>query len=310
MKITNILVAGHYEDVFRKHFSSTNLYKLRFIPVDEITDEDFDWADAYVGFMPTPQFQLSKLKWVHSFNAGVNNFLEIDGWIENGVLLTRTICSFGQRISEYCLSYVLKELQHQKFFEEKQREKKWVRKPPIMIKEQTIVIFGTGEIGQEVARTFTQFGATVYGVSRSGEQKEYFQSVTTTFDASKVLSKADWVISTLPFTKETDNLFNKELFNHFNHAAFINVGRGKTVDEIALIDALNKGKIRHAVLDVVAVEPLPSDSPLWERKDVTITPHISAITDLDEAVTCFIETLHQIEQDIVPPNKVDVKKGY
>lgn len=303
-------MAGHYEEVFQKHIPPTVSQNFRFVAVDEITEEDMEWADAYVGSAPAPLFDLSKLQWVHSFNAGVNNYLAIDGWQKNNVVLTRTICSFGQRISEYSLSYILRELQHQKYFEDLQEEKKWVRNPPIMLKDQTIVIFGTGEIGQEVARNFTHFGTTVFGVSQSGTQKEYFEKVFATSSASTILPEADWVISTLPLTTETKELFNSELFSHFNNAAFINVGRGATVDEEALIAALDSGKIRKAVLDVVTIEPLPEDSPLWVREDITITPHISAITDLDEAVICFFDTLKKIQQNELLSNMVDVSKGY
>ncbi|WP_458413315.1 D-2-hydroxyacid dehydrogenase [Schinkia sp. CFF1] len=310
MKINNILVAGPYKEAFQKQLPPNISQNFCFVPAEEITDKDMDWADAYVGFAPIENVNLSKLKWVHSFNAGVNNYLALDGWQEYNVLLTRTICSFGQRISEYCLSYVLKDLQHQNYFEEKRQEKKWIRKPPLMIKEQTFVVFGTGEIGQEVARTFSSFGATVYGVSQSGKTKEYFQKVTTTSNAEAFISEANWVISTLPLTNETKSLFNRELFSYFQKAAFINVGRGATVDEAALIDALNEGRVRHAVLDVVNIEPLPTESPLWDCEDVTITPHISAITDLDEAVMCFIDTLKRIEQNEELHNKVDFSKGY
>lgn len=310
MEINNILVAGIDEEVFRKQMPPNFSQNFRFVPIDVISDEDLKWADAYVGFEPSARFNPSTVKWVHSFNAGVNNYLVLDGWKEHNVLLTRTICSFGQRISEYCISYVLRDLQHQKYFEGQQQEKKWVRRPPIMLKGQKIVIFGTGEIGQELARTFTLFGTTVYGVSQSGAAKEYFRKVITTSSASSLLPQADWVISTLPLTSETKGLFNSELFSYFNNAAFINVGRGATVDEQALVAALNEGMVRKAVLDVVNIEPLPEDSPLWEREDVIITPHISAITDLDEAVACFIDTLRKIEQNEPLPNKVDFIKEY
>lgn len=310
MEINNILVAGPYEKEFSRQLPTDIHHNFRFIPVELIKDADFLWADAYVGSEPTLGFPLSNFKWVHSFNAGVNNYLEIDGWIEHHVLLTRTVCSFGQKISEYCLSHVLRELQHQRYFEEKQQEKKWSRKTPKMVKDQTIVVFGTGEIGQEVARTFSQFGATVYGVSQSGQQKAYFHKVIPISSVPSYINKADWVISTLPLTIETKELFNSQLFSYFDGAAFINVGRGATVDERALIEALNAGSVRRAVLDVLTKEPLPEDSELWERDDIIITPHISAVTELDEAIACFIDTLQKIENNEELANKVDFLKGY
>ena len=309
MHIKNILVAGEYEELFLKQLSLKGSQNFRFKPVNEITLEDLSWAEAYVGSKPCHNFNPSNLKWVHSFNAGVNNFLEIDGWKEN-TLLTRTICSFGERISEYCLSYILKDLQFHQYFKEKQSKKDWAPKTPKMVKDLTIVIFGSGEIGQAIAKTFDRFGATVYGVSQSGKQKDFFKEVTKTTSAGPLLTLADWVITTLPATKETNKLFNYELISHFNGAAFINVGRGATVDERALIEGLNKGKIRSAILDVLAVEPLPEDSPLWLREDIIITPHISAVTDLKEAISCFIDTLSKIEKNEKLLNQVDFSKGY
>ncbi len=310
MEINHILVAGSYEKEFKKKLPLDLKQSFRFKPVDEITDADLSWADAYVGSQPAPGFHFSRIKWVHSFNAGINNFLEIEGWREHNVLLTRTVCSFGQRISEYCLSYVLKELQYHRDFAAQQLAKKWVRQTPKMVKDQTIVIFGTGEIGQEVARTFQFFGAKVYGVSLSGRQKEYFQKAMTVSDVNTVISEADWVISTLPLTKETERLFNQALFSYFNGAAFINIGRGAVVEEQALIDALDVGSVRHAVLDVFAIEPLPEESELWEREDITITPHISAVTELDEAIDCFIDTFRKVQNGEQLVNQVDFSKGY
>lgn len=310
MKITNILVAGSYEGEFQKQIPSNIHKNFRFVPVEDISEDDLSWADTYVGFKPAPRFHFKTIRWVHTFNAGVNNYLELDGWRENNVLLTRTVCSFGQRISEYCLSYVLRDLQQQRYFEEKQNEKEWAPKTPKMIKDQIIVVFGTGEIGQEVARTFSAFGAVVYGVSQSGKQKDYFNKVVCTEFSHSILTEADWVISTMPLTKETKGIFDSQLFKSFNNAAFINVGRGATVDEEALIEALNTGNVRHATLDVLNEEPLPETSALWNRNDIVITPHISAVTQLDEAIACFIDTLKKIESNAELTNKVDFSKGY
>ncbi|WP_121612422.1 D-2-hydroxyacid dehydrogenase [Mesobacillus foraminis] len=308
MNVNHILVAGNFKEEFNKKMPDQLRHEFRFLPVEKITGEDLDWADVYVGFQPAPDFDLSKINWVHSFNAGVNNYLELSGWSENQVLLTRTVCSFGQRISEYCLSYVLRDIQYHQEFHEKQRLKKWEKRTPKMIRDQTVVIYGTGDIGQEVAKTFDFFGATVYGISRSGSQKPYFKKVFDTAPSS-ILSRADWVISTLPLTPETDKLFNSSFFNQMN-GSFINVGRGATVDEKALIKGLDKGNVQSAILDVLAEEPLPVNSSLWTREDVTITPHISAVTELDEAIQCFLETLRKVENEEVLPNLVDVGKGY
>lgn len=308
MKISHILVAGVDEGNF--HGRMPEGIHFRFVPTDEITDTDLHWADVYVGSRPCAGFHFSRIKWVHSFNAGVNNFLEVKGWQEKGVLLTRTICTFGQRISEYCLSYVLQDLQFHQHFTKSQEQREWSRRTPRMVKNETVVVYGTGEIGQEVARTFRFFGATVYGVSYSGEQKSFFEKVVTGEEAGPFLEKADWLISTLPLTKETEGMFNRELFQHVNGAAFINVGRGGTVEEEALLEALDSVKLRRGILDVFATEPLTKESKLWEREDITITPHISAVTEMDEAIECFFKTLSRVQNQEEIGNRVDITKGY
>lgn len=310
MNIHNILIAGEYQKEFETYFTNMEQKKFRFLPVEAITEDDLEWADAYVGFKPCANFQLSKVKWVHSFNAGVNNYLDIGGWKETHVLLTRTICSFGERISEYCLSYLLTNLQYHKQFQQQQQQKKWIQSTPKLLKDIKIIIFGTGVIGQEVAKRFAYFGSTIIGVSESGKQKEYFHKVVPISSISSIVGEANWVISTLPLTEHTKQLFNEKLFSQMNSVGFINVGRGATVDEKALISALDSGNIHTAILDVVEIEPLPVDSILWLRKDVTITPHISAVTELNEAITCFAQTLQAIESNQPLPNLVDFNKGY
>ncbi len=310
MNIHNILIAGEYQKEFETYFPNMEQKEFRFLPIEAITENDLDWADAYVGFKPCGNFQIPKVKWVHSFNAGVNNYLEIEGWKENQTLLTRTICSFGERISEYCLSFLLKNLQYHEQFQEQQRHKKWIQRTPKLLKDVTIIIFGTGAIGQEVAKTFSHFGSTVIGVSESGKQKEYFHNIVPISSVSSVLREANWIISTLPLTEHTKQLFNEKLFSQLESVGFINVGRGATVDEKALITALDSGYIHTAILDVLEIEPLPEESTLWLRKDVTITPHISAVTELDEAITCFAQTLQAIESNLPLPNSVDFDKGY
>ncbi|WP_456275142.1 D-2-hydroxyacid dehydrogenase [Bacillus sp. AK128] len=310
MDIKNILIVGNVQEEFEKQKLSQYTQNFRFVSVEEITEADFIWADVYVGSRPSTNFDLSKLKWVHSFNAGVNNFLAMEGWKEQNILLTRTICSFGKRISEYCLSYVLRDLQYHSEFQQKQHDKNWQPKTPKMLKDRTILIYGTGEIGQDLARSFHFFGATVYGVSRMGQQKDYFKEVVEINSEPALLLKADYIISTLPLTNETSQLFNKHYFKQMRNSFFINVGRGATVDEEALVQALNNGNLRFAVLDVVTEEPLPKHSMLWERQDVMITPHISAVTELNEATSCFFDTLKKVENNEKLSNKVDFVKGY
>jgi glyoxylate/hydroxypyruvate reductase len=172
------------------------------------------------------------------------------------------------------------------------------------------MIYGTGKIGQTVAKTLSSFGVEVYGVSLSGSEKEYFKEIMQSDSRLLPLNKMDFIINTLPLTEKTESLFNESFFRQVSNVGFINVGRGASLDEKALLRALNNQYVRFAVLDVFTQEPLPKDNKLWNHPNVWITPHISAVTTPHEGVNCFIETLKNIEENKPLVNKVDVNKGF
>jgi glyoxylate/hydroxypyruvate reductase len=283
--------------------------QFRFLSEKELSENDLSWADALAAFNLKADLDYSHLKWVHSLGAGVDKFLYQKPWPEN-VLLTRTICSFGQRIAQYCLSYILKDLQFHDEFRERQCEKKWQPKTPKMLEEQKVIIYGTGEIGQATAEALSRFGVEVIGVSLSGKRKEYFKEVMTVESHFSKISDVDYLINTMPLTDQTSGFFNEKVFEQVNAGGFINVGRGASVKEVDLLLALNKGQLRFAVLDVFAEEPLPADHHFWNHPNVVITPHISAVTTPEEGAACFLETLRKLEAGKPLNNLVDTNKGY
>ena len=138
-----------------------------------------------------------------------------------------------------------------------------------------VLIYGFGSIAANLAPILTTLGAQVTGVAQSSGSRHGFPVISVS-ESKGALQDADIVISLLPYTEASDKFFNKDFFNTMKESAlFINVGRGKTVDEGSLIDALTHGKIRAAAIDVTAVEPLPKESPLWTTPNLTITPHVA-----------------------------------
>jgi len=310
MMIQNIVVVSPMYKEIKKMIEQKNVSKnFRYVDEREVTQGDVNWADAFVGFNLQADLDYSNLKWVHSLGAGVDRFLYKKQWNEN-VLLTRTICSFGQRISEYCLSYILMDLQCHSEFKTLKSQKKWQPTTPKLLNNQKVMVYGTGEIGQTLAKTLSSFGVEVFGVSLSGKEKEYFKEVMTLNEHFPRLREMDYLINTLPLTEQTEKLFNDTLLNQVSQVGFINVGRGNSVDEKALLQALNDNRIRFAVLDVFTQEPLPEDHEFWNQSNVWVTPHISAVTTPEEGVECFIDTLKNIEENKPLHNKVDVSKGY
>ncbi|MDO4916620.1 MAG: NAD(P)-dependent oxidoreductase [Rothia sp. (in: high G+C Gram-positive bacteria)] len=136
-----------------------------------------------------------------------------------------------------------------------------------------VLIWGFGSIGQETARLFDAFGAHVTGVARSAGMRGGFPVITDE-QLREYLPKTDVLVMVLPASEETKDSLNIEVLKQLPSRAFIiNVGRGVTVNEADLIDALNKNEIAGAALDVVSEEPLPSDNPLWNVPNLVITPH-------------------------------------
>ena len=310
MNITNIVVASPMFKEIQLLIEEKKLKQnFRFLSDEALTQTDIDWADAFVSFNMKGEFDYRKLKWVHSLGAGVDKFLLEKEWPEN-VLLTRTICSFGQRIAEYCLSYLLKDLQLHDSFKGVQADKKWQPATPKLLNEQKVIVYGTGEIGQSVAKILSYFGVEVYGVSLSGKQKNGFNKVLNLDGHYEILNEMDYLINTLPLTEQTFDLFDETIYNKLSNAGFINVGRGASVKEEALLDALKQQTVSFAVLDVFAEEPLPTGNALWSHPNVRITPHISAVTTAREGVDCFVETLRNLEENASLDNIVDVNRGY
>ncbi|MBS4218321.1 D-2-hydroxyacid dehydrogenase [Bacillus sp. FJAT-49711] len=310
MEISKIVVTGRMYKEIQEVIDGLETDKIfRFLPEERVGQEDIDWADAYIAFKPIPDMNYKNIKWIHSLGAGVDSFLFDRVWNDN-ILITRTNSSFGERISQYCLSYVLSDLQLHENFQKNQLDKHWSQKTPELLREKNVLVFGTGEIGSEVARTFNFFGANVFGISLSGVPKEPFKEVLVTNNIHSISSHIDIVINTMPLTDKTYELFDFDMFNKFNNILFINCGRGASVEDKALIRALDSGHIRKAILDVFSEEPLSGENIFWDRKDITITPHISAVTSPAEAVTCFMETMNKIEANVELENKVNMVKGY
>ncbi|WP_152657780.1 D-2-hydroxyacid dehydrogenase [Oceanobacillus sp. CFH 90083] len=310
MDIQKIIIVSPMIKELAAYLEHYNLDKeFRYLTEDTLTEDDLEWADAFCGFQIKKNTDYSKVKWVHSLGAGVDGFLYSQDWDEN-VLLTRTVCSFGQRIGEYCLSYILKDVQAHQKFAEQQSEKVWRPITPELLGGKQAVIYGTGEIGQKVAGILSAFGMKVQGISLSGKPKAEFHQVAAIDSHGSVIKEADYVINTLPLTDNTADFFDKNLFEQVRRIGFINAGRGNSLVDTDLMDALEKEQVRFAVLDVFREEPLPASHPFWKHPDITITPHISAVTTAKEAVDCFVDTLRRVESEQVLENKVDIRKGY
>jgi phosphoglycerate dehydrogenase-like enzyme len=149
--------------------------------------------------------------------------------------------------------------------------------------DQTVVVVGLGGIGREVARLLEGFGARVIGVSRHDAPVEHVSELVHPDRLVEVASRVDAVVAALPGTSATERILGDTFFAAVRPGAtVVNVGRGTVIDERALTEALDSGRVGFAALDVVAVEPLATDSALWDHPNVLISPHTAALTAAED----------------------------
>jgi phosphoglycerate dehydrogenase-like enzyme len=177
-----------------------------------------------------------------------------------------------------------------------------------------VLVVGLGGIGTEVAKRAHALGMRVIATRASGRDGPPFVSyVGLPDELRKLAGEADFIVNTTPLTPATTGVFDAAFFAATKQGAyFVNVGRGKSVVQSDLVDALKSGRIAGAGLDVTDPEPLPSDHPLWKFPNVIITPHVSAESDVDQQVRFAIlrENLRRYVAGEKMLSVVDVAKGY
>jgi phosphoglycerate dehydrogenase-like enzyme len=146
-----------------------------------------------------------------------------------------------------------------------------------LLREQTIAVVGLGGIGRKVAEKLAALGTTVIGVHRRQVDAPGVSEIVPNERLAEVLAYADGVVMAVPGTTATEHLLSRDVLAAVRHGiTVVNVGRGSTIDQVALIEALWDGRVGFAALDVFEVEPLPSDSALWSMPNVLLSPHVGA----------------------------------
>lgn len=282
----------------------------RFVPYDELRLADLAWADTWIGFRPPVTSAESSIRWFHSAAAGIDNFASLAPSVEKyDAIVTNTVGKMPERIAEYVVATYLSHLRLLPMYRDNQRLHKWQRTKGGTALDKKVTVVGTGHIGQQIARKLRPFVAQVRGLSLSGAGKEPFDAVAT-LASGKFLDDADLVVAILPNTSQTRGLLDAGFFTSLHGAVLVNVGRGVTVDAEALRDALDAGQVSHVILDVVEEEPLPAKDWRWTDPRVTLTPHISGITEIDDVVGDFLRNLDALEAGTDLPTAVDVHRGY
>lgn len=256
-----------------------------------------------------------KLKWIQVMSAGMDRFLDKE-LLRSPVMLTNVSGIHATPIGEFVLSLMLMFVKHAPLSFEMKQRKHWERFTPEVLRGKTVGVVGLGSIGREVARLAKAFGMRVIATRRSAKRAaraRYVDLLLPREQLPRLLADSDFVVIALPLTSETGKFIGEaELRAMKPTACIINIGRGRLIDEEALVRALSEKWIAGAGLDVFATEPLPADSKLWELPNVIFSPHIAGGMEdyLTQATGVFCENLRRYLNGKRLLTLVGKKRGY
>lgn len=225
---------------------------------------------------------MPNLRLFQACSAGMDH-IDIAGMRDRGVSVASGAGIGSVGVAEFVLSRFLQVWKHHRNFDEQQRTRRWEQVYGTELTGKTLLIVGFGTIGREIAKRAKAFDLHVIATRRSaqpGDTADHVDELRHASELAELLPRADAIVSVLPASPETADLFDAAMFAAMKPGVlFQNVGRGPHVVETDLIAALESGHIGAAMLDVTRLEPLPTDSPLWEAPNLYLSPHSAVSLD-------------------------------
>lgn len=282
-----------------------------------IQKEQVDQANIIIGNVSPELIRgTQNLQWLQLNSAGTDGYLE-EGVLPDKALLTNATGAYGLAISEYMIGTLLLMMKKLDRYLVNQADRQWKDEGTVAsIYKSRILVVGMGDIGSDFAKKVHAMGASVVGVTRTSKScPDYAEKMITLDQIDEEIGLADVVVSSLPGSSSTYQLFDCKMFAKMKKGCFfVNVGRGNAVNSMDLIEALETEQLSGAALDVTDPEPLPSEHPLWKAKNVVITPHVSGFFHLPETfervVQISVENLKRFEVGEDLRNIVDFQTGY
>ena len=261
---------------------------------------------------PLPQDvrQLPQLRWVHSVWAGVERLVADLADLElNIVRLVDP--QLAETMAEAVLAWTLYLHRDMPLYAAQQTRRQWLAADYARPQDTTVGLLGLGALGEAAADRLAGAGFNVCGWSRMRKSVSHVECFAGAVELPAMLARTDILVCLLPLTVETRGLLNATTFAQLpHHASLINFARGPIVCDDALRAALDAERIRHAVLDVFSIEPLPPDSWQWAHPRVSVLPHISAPTDRQTASAIVGQNIRRYRETGEIPESVDLARGY
>jgi phosphoglycerate dehydrogenase-like enzyme len=256
------------------------------------------------------------LHWIQTMNVGVENCVSVPGLAERGIVLSNMQRTSAPPIAEHAIAMMMSLARGLPRYAVHQQAQQWQPERQHMreVGGRTLLVVGLGGIGTEVARRGHGLGMRVIATRNSSRTGPAFvDKVGLSSELLQLAAEADVVISAVPLTPDTTNLFDKAFFDAMKPGGyFINMGRGRSVVTDDLVAALRSGQLAGAGLDVTEPEPLPAGHPLWSLPNVIISPHVSSGSDVQaqRSELLLVENLRRYVAGEPLLNVVDIERGY
>jgi phosphoglycerate dehydrogenase-like enzyme len=252
-----------------------------------------------------------RLRWYQCIGAGVDQV--VPEFRQRDIVLTTNSRAHSVPVAEHAIMFLCAASRQLRAYAAQQQRQDWKRQEHRPLRGATVLIYGLGNIGREVARLANILGMRVIGVRRQGGPVAGVSRVFDPGDLPIAVSVADYLVIAAPLTEATRGAISRNVIARMKSSAWlVNVGRAGIVDEVALIEGLRKTRIAGAALDVFACEPLPRGSPFWTLDNVLITPRSAAATSQvpERSVAHFVDNLRRFKARESLVNQVDFVRGY
>lgn len=259
--------------------------------------------------------QLTKVRWVHSLSAGVENAL-FPELIDSPVPVTNARGVFAPSLGEFTVASILFFAKDLRRMLRNQAAHKWEQFLVELVNGRVLGVVGYGEIGKSAAEKAHALGMKIHVLRRRPAKSASDPLVEKSYaqdELHNLLAASDYVVVATPLTPETRGMIGEpELRAMKGTSVIINVGRGPVIQEAPLICALKEKWIRGAALDVFDEEPLPAAHPFWEMENVLLSPHCAdqTTTWLHEATEFFVQNFERFSRGEELLNIVDKQAGY
>lgn len=279
-----------------------------FVPVGDDPD-DLAACDAVVTFEHRDAILEAGPDWVHTTQAGVDSY-PLEDYAERDIVLTNSTGLHGDRVGETAVGMMLSFARLLHRFARQQVDHDWSFPEwdeGFTLVGESVCVVGLGSVGGAVARKADALGMDVVGVRRSDDPVEGVDRLYAPDQLHEAVADARFVVLAVPLTDGTRHLVDAALLDAMREDAYlVNVARGGVVDEDALLAALRADRLAGFAADVFETEPLPEDSPFWDREDVIVTPHAAVVDHLfyEDMADLVRENVRRFSAGREPKNRV------